>query len=271
MKDNFSCGFTKLSDVVQYLRCPRKVYFGSKNGIQQNISPAFLKHILIKELAFSFPELLRKAPKTDELIILMKEKLNELPDEIIHIYAAELEAFSNAEMQNVSSEVSKSLAEIASNLSMYCDENGKEMGLKDISPFETEIILSNEKLKITGTIPALVMLGEKLSPMLIKTGKNPERGIWKNDRIHLAASAFLTEEHTGTPVTEGIVEYAAFGNIRKVRIHTTDRRNAINVIKKIEKIKKGKMPEKKEGPLCESCEFQESCISEPTSFASRLF
>ncbi|WP_300606810.1 Dna2/Cas4 domain-containing protein [Methanohalophilus sp.] len=269
MSEIFPFRYTKLSDVVNYLRCPRKVYFSSKTEEKQDISEAYLKHLLIREFAHKYPELLQDAADKIELVSAMRDRLQELAQELFQIHGPELELFSEAQMPGILREVP--VENIASNLMAYVNEHGKKKVLKEISEIETEPIIVSKKLNLTGQIPAIVCLGEKPSPMLIKTGKAPENGIWKNDRIHLAASALLMGEHTGTHPTEGIVQYAAFGSIRKVRIHSTDRRNAINVIKKIEKIKMGTMPERKENPLCESCGFRESCISEPTSLLSRLF
>lgn len=271
MPENIPNCINKLSDVVVYLRCPRKVYFESRAEERQGIAERFAKHLLIRELAYSYHELLPDASGKDGLANLMQEKLHEIAGDFTLIHAAGAGTLTNTDIQENVEEISGLLEDIASNLMMYCSEYGKENTVKMITPVEIEIILSNEALKLTGQIPAIVKLDETPSPMLIKTGNAPESGIWKNDRIHLAASTFLLAEYSGTPPTEGIVQYAASGNIRRVRIHSADRRNALNVIKKIEKIRKGKMPERKENPLCESCEFRESCISEPTSLLSRLF
>ena len=81
---------------------------------------------------------------------MIKEKLNEFPDYIIHIYATELESISDTEMQDAIEESSKSIEEIASNLSAYCEEYGKERVLKEILPIETELILSNEQTQTHG-------------------------------------------------------------------------------------------------------------------------
>jgi CRISPR-associated exonuclease Cas4 len=271
MNSDFPDRFTKLSEIVQYLRCPRKVYFTSRTQDRWAINQTYLQHLLLKEFSYCYSELLQKAQDELQLTALMQSRLHEVGYDIIHIYAAEFGQLHETGMQDSIGKISESLGEIASNLTAYCNEYGRKLAIEQISPVEIEPVLSHEKLRLTGKLPATIRLGDTLSPMLIKTGNSPEKGIWKTDRIHLAASVFLCEEYTGMPVYEGIVEYAASGKIRKVRIHTTERRSAINVIKRIEKIKEGRMPEKKEGPLCESCEFRESCISKPTSLASRLF
>ncbi|MBP2030018.1 CRISPR-associated exonuclease Cas4 [Methanohalophilus levihalophilus] len=271
MPENIPQILNKLSDVALYLRCPRKVYFEYRENEREMQPVLFAKHLLIKELAYSYHELLDSASDRNELVNSMQEKLYEAAADFVHIYAAEAEDLASTDIQENVAEITGLLEEIASNLMAHCDEHGKKKAINMITPVEIELILSNEAIKLTGQIPAIVELDETPSPMLIKTGNAPESGIWKNDRIHLAASSLLLAEYSGTHAAEGIVQYAASGNIRRTRIHTADRRNALNVIKKIEKIKKGKMPERKENPLCESCEFRESCISKPTSLASRLF
>jgi CRISPR-associated exonuclease Cas4 len=271
MLPNVSPPTIKLSEIVLYLKCPRKVYFISRQKEKKPFSGAYAGKLLIRELGYSFPDILAATRDREQISELLDGRLRELRDEIAHIYPAEFGSLGDTKTEEVFGEIDNILETISANLTECCDKYGKAEVLTSITPLETEPVLIHEKLNLAGIPAAIVCLGGERVPLLIKTGSGPENGIWKNDRIHLAASALLVGGDSGSPPEEGVVEYAASGQIRRVRIHAADRRKAIGVIRKIGKIKAGTMPERRESGLCETCEFAEKCLSKPTSLASRFF
>ena len=149
-------------------------------------------------------------------------------------------------------------------------ENGKEEFLSSITPVRTETVLHSERPVLTRIPTKLVGVDDAVVPSIIKTGNYPENGVWKNDRLHLAALAMLVENKYQNAVEHGFVEYARYGIVRKVRIRPDDRRQVLKVRNRVEKIKDGTMPERMESQLFDKCNFSQMCSTKAT-LASKFF
>jgi CRISPR-associated exonuclease Cas4 len=107
---------------------------------------------------------------------------------------------------------------------------------------------------------------------VIKTGRCPEYGVWRSDRMQLAAYAMLIEAEFGTTVRRGFVEYINIrtAEIRESYIKRRDRALAFQILKHVKKIKGGVYPEKGANAPCDSCSFIEMCDTKKT-LLSKLF
>lgn len=105
---------------------------------------------------------------------------------------------------------------------------------------------------------------------ILKPGNCPDQGVWASDRLHAAALVLLLEAEDGKEVPFAFVEYVSFGLLRKVIIRSSDRREVIQICRRVEKIKSGLMPEREEEKFCKECNFVEQCTSEP-SLMSKFF
>ena len=135
---------------------------------------------------------------------------------------------------------------------------------------ELEPVLYGPKMKVSGMPAGMVNFEGSPVPVIIKTGKCPEYGIWADDRLHLAAFSMLVQEVHNRPIDSGIVIYSRSGCIRPSKIRANDRRQVLGVCSNIKKIKEGFLPERKQTPLCNDCEFLESCDVK-SSLASKFF
>lgn len=263
---------TNVSELMLYLKCPRQVYFTNRgHDIMSEITPSYLEHLMLKELAMTYPDVLKQYTSKDDMIAeQLKAEFNRLKDDIELIYSSDLRNTDPAIIDQAWDTISNELGGIAEKLSASVLELGKEELLSRIIPSQTEPLLHSERLKLNGIPTAMVNYRETPTPLVIKTGRCPDSGVWRNDRMHIAALSMLVEEQHNAPIDYGFVEYARHGTVRRVKIRSGDRRQVLNILKRIEIIKDGSMPDKKESGFCDVCNFSQKC-SPRASLASRFF
>ncbi|MCE8422702.1 MAG: Dna2/Cas4 domain-containing protein [Candidatus Methanoperedens sp.] len=250
----------RVSDINTYLKCPRICYFTHKGDkLIKTITSEYLQSLMIKELALTYGSV---AGIEDKISILNNE-LDRIEREICIIYRNELLGIDDATIKEAVYSVRSCLREISLNLSSYTDfySNG---------PVQVEPLLLSEKFGLTGSPHRLLMIDERMTPSIIKTGNIPENGVWQSDRLQLTAYSLLVEEKYDSAAERGFVEYARWGKVRQVTIRTNERRRVLQVIERIKKIQNGFMPEKPEKAPCESCGWIEICDVKST-LASRFF
>jgi CRISPR-associated exonuclease Cas4 len=142
--------------------------------------------------------------------------------------------------------------------------------LEKAHEYEREHMLVSEKLGLSGCVDKLIRAGEEFIPCMIKTGKCPEYGVWRNNRVQLTAYAMLIEEEFETMVTRGFVEYIRNAELREFRIRKKDRALALQVLKRVKRIKGGVFPDKGSNAPCDTCSFIERCETRKT-LLSTLF
>ncbi len=263
---------TNVSELTLYLKCPRQVYFVNRgHDILHDTTPSYLEHLMLKELAMTYPDVLKQYTSKDDMIAEQLEaEFGHLKDDIELIYTSDLRNVDPAIINQAWDTISCEIGGIAENLSASILKLGKEELLSRITASQIEPLLHSERLKLTGIPSAMVNYHEIPTPLVIKTGRCPDSGVWHNDRIHIAALSMLVEEHHREPIDHGFVEYARHGTVRRVKIRSGDRRQVLKILKRVEIIKEGTMPDKKESDFCEICNFSHKC-SPKASLASRFF
>ena len=181
----------RISDISLYLRCPRLVYFDSLGKLPRFSSA---KQILMRSLALS---LLQK----DDLEGQLREALGRLEVELPLIYDLE-----PGELQAALNEADEEIGSMVNGLKGWMDQ---------LIPFEAEVELYSEKLGLSGRLDRLAP-GD--TPSIIRTGRPPENGIWKRDRLMLAGYSLLLGEKENIKVDWGQVEYPSLGMVRRVPV-----------------------------------------------------
>jgi len=134
-------------------------------------------------------------------------------------------------------------------------------------PSEVEVDLYSEKLRLSGRLDRLAQGGV---PSIIRTGRAPEEGVWKKDRIMLSGYALLLGDRVRKHIGFGMVEYARQGLIRRVEIHGTDRARVLRIRDRIQLIKEGRLPDRPDDATCKGCQAEEICQTRH-SLASKFF
>jgi len=117
--------------------------------------------------------------------------------------------------------------------------------LAALTPIKTEPFLSSEKLNLKGVPSKLVCFEGLQVPSILKPGNCPDQGVWASDRLHVAALVLLLEAESGKEVPFAFVEYVSFGILRKVIIRSSDRREVLQICRRVEKINQDSCPKEK--------------------------
>lgn len=273
MKPNAQISQSSVSELLLYFGCPRRVYYTARgHELLLEITSSRIERMLEKELALAYPELMKGASlNADSLNLALKATLERAARDLPLLYPRELKAANQSLLEEGKALAEARLSEIGTNLLQSLEEYGKKNFLAALTPIKSEPFLASERLNLKGFPSKLVCFEEKLLPSIIKTGNCPRNGVWAQDRFHATALILLLEAEYEQNIEEAFVEYASHGLLRKVKIRALDRREVLKVCRRVEKIKSGFMPEKKEGPLCKHCSFSKQCKQKPSSLLSKFF
>jgi CRISPR-associated exonuclease Cas4 len=222
----------RVSDLLQYLICPRHVYFISRGHEFQ--PEKGVERSVLKEVAFSFPAILSSENGEKNLV----EEID----------------FAVKKLGIEEAKASEIKVQISSKIDL---EKLQRLPLDKITPFRREYMMSSEKLHMSGCADKIVKIGDELIPSVLKTGECPLHGVWRSDRLQLAAYAMLMEEEFDSSVERGFVEYLSQAELREMKIADYDRRFVKVLVKKVEKIKDD-MP-RGTRQHCDNCQFRTMC------------
>jgi len=261
-----------VSDLLVYTICPRKVYFVSRGfELFPEVNVSRVERMLLKELSLTYPESIKKCSlNADNLYRELEITLVQIRIDLPLLFPGELEGVGKDIFDEAEVRARGKIPEIASNLLKAVEEYGKEPMLAALTPIKTEPFLSSEKLNLKGVPSKLVCFEGEQVPSILKPGNCPDQGVWASDRIHAAALVLLLEAENEKEVPFAFVEYVSFGLLRKVIVRSSDRREVLQICRRVEKIKAGLMPERKEEKFCKECNFTEQCTSSP-SLMSKFF
>jgi len=233
----------RISDIGLYLRCPRLVYFDALGNLPRKND---IYRLLLRSLMLS---LCYKGDLEDQL----HASLARLAQEVPLIYDVD-----PAGLQQALAELEGKIPEISKSFLPYYDR---------LFPNEVEVDLRSSRLGLTGRLDRIVPGPQ---PSLIRTGKAPQDGVWKRDRMMLAGYALLLGERNGTKINRGLIEYPLSGAMREVQIYEVDKARVLRIRDRIRQIKDGRLPDKPTDAPCDKCEMVDSCETK-RSLASKFF
>ena len=240
----------RISEIGLYLRCPRLVYFQNLGSIAV---PEDAARMLLRALMFSLSFPPSSQFSVSDLQGLLEENLALLKQELPVIYEID-SALVESACRDLEPEIEGISQELAGSLNL-------------LLPCEVEIDLRSEKLGLSGRLDRLV---HGSVPCIIRTGRAPEAGVWKKDRIILSGYSLLLGEKEKRHIPFGLVEYARQGLIRRVEIHGTDRARVLRIRDRIRLIKQGRLPDRPDDAPCKGCQAEEICRTRH-SLASKFF
>jgi len=233
----------RISEIGQYLRCPRLIYYANLGNLHRKINP---EQLLLRSLMLSISD-------DEDLVGPLRAALSRLEQELPLVYEIEPQDLGPAcrDLEGRIDEIARSLQ--------------PSLGL--LLPCEVEMDLCSERLGLSGRLDRLAP-GQ--TPSLIRTGQAPVDGVWKRDRLMLAGYALLLGEKYQERINQGMVEYSRSGAVRLVQIHSVDRARVLRIRDRIKAIKDGQMPDRPEGARCADCDIREKCEVSVT-LASKFF
>lgn len=268
---------SKVSELTRYLRCPRLVYFAARGYDQVRITAggerAAIEHLLWKEVGFHLPQLfasLEGQPGTEDgpEIDAVMQTVADCLDGVAWIYRAELESVEFALLEEVKHSVLDQIR--APSWLEKLKAGGTVIELERAYGFDRERTLLSPRLGMVGSVDKLIRTETELIPGMIKTGRSPEYGAWKSDRMQLAAYAMLIEAEFDTTVQRGIVDYIRAADFRETVIKKRDRALALHLRNRVKKVQAGFFPEKGTNPPCDRCAFLERCETRKTLLSQLL-
>ncbi|RLI74918.1 hypothetical protein DRO97_04680 [Archaeoglobales archaeon] len=135
--------------------------------------------------------------------------------------------------------------------------------LDEFKPVEWEIKLESGKLKLKGILDEIVLFNGKELPLILALRK-PEKDVWFKDLVKITAFCMLLD------VNEGLVYYCFDGELKRVEVTRKEKYQVLKLIERVLKVRKGFVPERREGGKCNRCRYLEACNSEPSTFASKF-
>ncbi|MDF1557627.1 MAG: Dna2/Cas4 domain-containing protein [ANME-2 cluster archaeon] len=261
--------YVRVSDITNYLKCPRMVYYGyQEQGHNQTrpVTPSYVAALIIKEMAQGYAEVV----ESEDMVPTLQSLLDMSAHQITIIYRDELADIDLEIISHATAQVHSQLHEIMNGIKASMQSLGVERLLDIFTPMEVEPLFYSEKMRISGSPDRLSMHDGAVTPSVIRTGQAPQNGVWKNDRVRLTALSILLGDKYDCTVEKGVVEYARYGIVREVPIQRADRRKVLTLAGRVRKIRDGRLPDKPGEAPCEYCEHIEYCQVTQT-LASRFF
>ena len=284
----------KVSDLTRYFICPRLVYFSARgeeeaekpnanaNARGRRRERSVIENILLKELAFSLKDKICGEGEDDEGV---KEVIQEVVESVEWLYKEELRGVKKDFLEEVkrdfvcgvvgswegSSWEGGSWEEWWGRIKNIRGES-ELLELECAFGYEREHLMISEKLGLSGSVDKLIRAGEEFVPCVVKTGRCPEYGVWRGDRMQLAAYAMLVEEEFETTVRRGFVQYIKAAEFRESLVRRRDRALALQILRRVKRVKgkRAVFPEKGENAPCENCVFEEKCETRRTLLSKLL-
>ena len=259
--------YIRVSDISNYLKCPRQVYYSYKEPSTGNtITASYIESLLIREMAQSYADVVF----SEHMDAALQELLDVAAHQLTAIYREELRGFDE-ELLFIAIEIVRSHLEgMKCGILESVERLGRNRLVELLTAHDTEPVLYSKKFGLSGSPDRLLMGADGPGLSIIRTGRAPESGIWKNDRIRLTALSILAEEEYDCVVDSGTVEYARYGIIRITKIKRADRRKVLVLAGRIRKIIDGRLPHSPDDAPCDYCSYTEFCQVAPT-LASKFF
>jgi len=259
----------RVSELAQYLVCPRLVYFGTQGRGYESYAHAhahtmrekgMIEGFILKEFAFN----LHKITDCEDIAAIIGDIVESVP----RIYRDELEGLELDLIEAVKRDFIRSMNDEW--LKKLRTANNELTELERVHGYERERMMYSEKMNLSGSVDKLIIADEEVIPCMIKTGKSPGYGVWRSDRVQLAAYAMLIEDEFGSTVKRGFVQYIREVEFRETQIRRSDRAEALRILKHVRRIKQGAFPDKGRNAPCENCAYSKYCDTRKTLLSKLL-
>jgi CRISPR-associated exonuclease Cas4 len=133
-------------------------------------------------------------------------------------------------------------------------------------PIDRERLLTGRECR---GVAHKILPGDPPIPTFVSTGRPPEQGVWRPQRVRAVAMAKALAWERGGEVPAALVEYPADGVVRRVRLTTRNRaayRRTVRTIRRID----GPPPRVDDEAKCNACDYREECGVRTRSLKSLL-
>ncbi len=263
--------YIRVTDLVDYLICPRKVYFKLVLGLEEEKKEEMLKGEIIHKIFEEFNdkeeeivyEILEPVPY-DKIYKLYYDAFRETVDSVLNSYEEELKEF-NLSKEELKLEIldhfkyeiedrAKNVYQTMKALDLYGIELWDALEPK----IKSEVELISDDLKLVGRIDRIEFYKDIAIPVEIKTGNRI--GFIHKFQLH-AYALLIRDNFSYYDIPLGYVYYTKLRKRKEVRFSEKIFKMVIEVRNKIwDIIEEQKMPEERNEKLCSKCPFREQCL-----------
>ena len=260
----------KLSSIKQYVYCPMKLYH--EIHIDKSENTDYQLAIEIKRLKIDIQDLIQKNMRKIKKGMVLSEIENTLSENIDPHIKSTTKAIQSMNLGLETSHINELIDNAYFKIKITALKTKQAMTILDKHALEiTDMLFPNSMhsylikdpgFDVVGMCDKIEIIDGTYYPVLIKSGRPPLKGVWKQDAIELVADAILIEEEFETDVYVGFVDYEKIGDRRPVVMDVTIRKEYFDILRDVKEIiENKKMPKVKKSPKkCDKCKYKEICL-----------
>jgi CRISPR-associated exonuclease Cas4 len=271
--------------LTTYMFCPRKLYLGQVLGVKEEPGPAaalgILRHRSHEELAE------REGGLVENLAVTTPEAIAEAyraaAHAAVHVTLLRNRGFLfKAGMQPEAAEERLTLevgrfAGVRARQVAQCAAGGLTGRAlwEALEPkLRPEFSISSEEMGLRGKIDLVEVFPSLLRPVELKSGPAPRQGVWREQRIQVAAYALLLEQRFKAAVPAGAIRYLESGEDRIVPVNPFLRSEVLELLETVRRLLASPaLPPLLDNPKkCAACGLREQCyrMAGHASFAEAM-
>jgi CRISPR-associated protein Cas4 len=216
--------------LTTYLFCPRKLYLSQVLGVKEEPGPAaalgILRHRAHELLAeHEEPLVSNLAVTTPEAIL---EAYRAAAHQAVHAALERNRGFllktglpPDAAEARLTADVTRLAEYRARQVAPFAARGlkGRELWERIEPKLRPEFSVSSPELGLRGKIDLLEVYPTGILPVELKSGQAPRQGVWREQRIQVAAYALLLEQRFRTAVPAAALRYLEGGEERRVPVN----------------------------------------------------
>lgn len=253
-----------ITDITEYLYCPRKVYLKIVKGIKappnKKMILGMLRHKVFDVFNKNESSLvsgIKSKLQEKEIEKLYDDLLNEIIKEtlilnknLVNNFQINEKDFSHSVKETSNPEIKLRVDSVAKALSLGFF--GKELWRNLKPKYLTEFKIESPELGLRGRVDR-IKFSEEILPVERKTREK----IFESDKIQLAGYALLLENEFGKPISQGIIEI--MGKQETVLLDEELKNKVLDIAEKIRNLKDETAFTPSNFSKCENCEFRQDC------------
>lgn len=256
-----------VSNISDYLFCPRNLYLKEYMGLGERLSGNTLKDFILhrvrRELALRQDVVLERASGSKRIRDELESELNNILGDLPALCNGKIDGVDfEGCVSDVRSEISSDLRRISERLLFIVEEGGFSKVVEKFKPWRKEYWVESERLGLVGVIDKVFRSGDNYFVSDIKT-VFPGEEVWETDKVSVCAYSMLLEEEIGCrKLGYGFVEYAPVAESRPVLITDVLRKKVLALRDEVVSVLTGDLPDicpHGSGRRCESCSVMEEC------------
>ncbi len=265
-----------VSELMTYHFCQRKLFLEKVMNLKGPVSEAMvrgsIKHELYNKIStadYDIVSNIKQELELEEVLLLYRRRYFNILNSLISKNLKKI-FFLKLNPNDFRTELWNLLLNESRLRASYVHEGlektklfGEELW-KSLYPMSfNEMQVTSESIGLKGSVDRVELRDSIYTPIEIKSGKPPAKGVWPDHKTQVIAYSLLLQEHFKQPIHSGYVNYIDSQLQRFVSIDDISRKKVLSTLKDIEKLlSENKLPriidDKKK---CDACNLKEKCYA----------